>query len=273
MTFKAACVQINTGNDMVANVARATELIRQAADQGATFITLPENVAFMAENREELFANAYTTQEHPALDAFQDIARRLSVKILVGSLAVMEKDSEKLRNRCFLVDATGALIAHYDKIHMYDASVAGGESHRESHSYDAGAEATLVHTNLGMLGMTICYDLRFPYLYRHLAKQGAKFITVPSAFTRFTGEAHWHVLLRARAIETGSYIIAPAQVGSHPRQRETYGHSLIVDPWGTVLADAGGDEEGVVLAEIDLERVNKVRQSLPSLEHDREINA
>ncbi len=266
MTFKVAAIQINSRNDMVANVRKASILIQQAAAEGAKLITLPENVAFMAENAEELRDNAYFMDSHPALDIFKSVAKTLEVQLLIGSVAVKLPHNEKLANRSVLIDTHGQIIKHYDKIHMYDASVTGGESHCESNRFQAGKTPALVNLIECKLGMTICYDLRFPYLYRHLAQAGADIIAVPSAFTKFTGESHWEVLLRARAIENGCYIVAAAQTGEHPAGRKTYGHALIVDPWGKVLADAGTDE-GVAIAEVDIAQVGKVRESIPSLKN------
>lgn len=255
---------------MSANIDKASGFIREAAEDGADLIALPENVALMAANADELFASSPKMEEHTALSAFKELAADLGTWILIGSLAVKAEKSEKLSNRSILLDDKGNIHARYDKIHLYDAKVTGGESHRESDRFVAGQKPVIAETPWARLGMTICYDLRFPYLYRNLAKSGAKIIAVPSSFTRFTGEAHWHVLLRARAIENGCYIIAPAQTGTHPANRATYGHSLIVDPWGRVLSD-GGEEEGVSIAEIDLGLVDKVREQLPSLEHDRNL--
>lgn len=267
MTFKAAAIQINSKNDMIANVRKATKLIQDAARAGATLITLPENVAFMAENIDELRANAYVMEEHPALDIFQSVAKELGVQLLIGSLAVKLSYSKKLANRSVLIDSYGEIVAFYDKIHMYDASPEGGETHKESARFEAGKKPILVNLPECKLGLTICYDLRFPYLYRRLALDGAEVLTAPSAFTYFTGVPHWEILLRARAIETSAYMIAAAQVGDHPASRKTYGHAMIVDPWGEVLADAGGHEEGFAIAEIDIARVGKIRQSLPSLKN------
>jgi len=268
MKFTAACVQVNSGNDMAANIQTATGLIERASMQGADFIALPENVAFMSKTPEELFANTYFEESHPALQAFKDAAKNYGKWLLVGSLAVKIKDEAKLANRSFLINSEGQIAASYDKIHLFDTSVKGGETHKESDRFVYGGILVCAQTPWGKMGMTICYDVRFPHLYRSLAKSGACFIGVPAAFTQFTGQAHWHVLLRARAIETGSYIIAPAQTGTHPSGRKTYGHSLIINPWGEVMAD-GGEDVGVITAQIDMEKVTQIRQQMPSLEHDR----
>jgi predicted amidohydrolase len=270
MKFNVACIQLCTQNDLQTNIAQVAEFINEASGKGADLITLPENTAFMSANIEELRANTYTPEEHPALNTIRDSAAKLQKWILIGSLAVKVNHSEKLANRSFLINGKGDIQTYYDKIHLYNASISGGETHTESNRFIAGDKVALATTPWGKLGMTICYDLRFPNLFRKLAKSGADFIAVPSAFTHMTGQAHWHVLLRARAIENGCYIIAPAQTGSHPNNRRTYGHSLIVNPWGEIISDSGTNE-GVTIAEIDTEMVRKIRQQLPSLEHDRDF--
>jgi predicted amidohydrolase len=211
---------------------------------------------------------AVVAEEHePALAAFRGLARETGAWLLVGSLAI-RLGPETLANRSFLLDDAGRIVARYDKIHMFDVDLPGGESYRESALYRPGARAVVADTPWGRLGMTVCYDLRFPYLYRTLAHAGAVMLTIPAAFTKFTGQAHWHVLLRARAIETGCFVVAPAQCGSFSGGRESYGHSLIVAPWGEVLAD-GGEAPGFVVAELDLDRVARARRMVPSLRHDR----
>lgn len=271
MKFKAACAQMNSGDNIEQNIVTACVLIRNAKQMGADFIALPENVALMKPHGTSYSHHSYREAEHPALQAFLDVAKEVSAHILVGSLAVKCRAGEKLANRSFLINPAGEVIARYDKIHLFDTNLPDGKSYTESEHFVSGKEAVLVDTPWGGLGMTICYDVRFPHLYRALAQRGAKFITVPSAFTQVTGEAHWHVLLRARAIETGSYIIAPAQYGTHPGHRHTYGHSLIIDPWGKILAEASGDKEEVIIADIDLAYVDKVRASIPALTCDQEF--
>lgn len=268
MKFIAACVQLNSGNNMNANIQTASNLIKEAIAQGADFISLPENAIFMSATPEELFANAYFTEEHPALKAFSELAKQYGKWLLIGSIAVKLNNETKLANRSILINPEGKIAAHYDKIHLFDSNITGGETHKESDRFIAGFEPVTTQTPWGKIGMTICYDVRFPQLHRHLAKNGAGVITAPAAFTYFTGKPHWHVLLRARAIETGSYIIAAAQTGFHPSGRQTYGHSLIIDPWGEVLCDAGEDVR-IVTAEIDMEKVTFTRKQMPSLEHDR----
>lgn len=266
-TLRLACLQVNAGNDMAANIAAASELARAAAEGGAQFILTPENVAMMAAGGKEVRAKAQPEETHEALAAFRAVARETKTWFLVGSLACALPNG-KVANRSFLLDPQGHTVARYDKIHMFDVDLPSGESYRESANYDAGAEAIMADMPWGRIGLSICYDLRFPYLYRALAKHGAVMLTVPSAFTRVTGEAHWHVLLRARAIETGCFVLAPAMTGEHPAGRKTYGHSLVVAPWGEVLADGGADV-GVVFADLDLGAVATARASVPSLKHDR----
>ncbi|MGB8274818.1 MAG: carbon-nitrogen hydrolase family protein [Alphaproteobacteria bacterium] len=265
--LKVACVQTNSGREIAPNVAAASDLVRRARNQGAEFILLPENVAMVEPNAALLRAKAEPEAGHAALIAFQELARETGAWLLVGSLAVRVTD-ERIANRSFLLDGEGAVRARYDKIHMFDVDLANGESYRESATFRPGESAVLAETPWGRLGMSVCYDLRFPHLYRAMAKAGARMFAVPSAFTQVTGRAHWHVLLRARAIETGAYVFAPAQCGVHAEGRRTYGHSLIVDPWGTVLAD-GGEEPGIVSAEIELARPDEARAMIPALYHDR----
>lgn len=254
---------------MAANIAAAEGFAREAARAGARLIGFPENVAFMAPDGHGVREAARSEAAHPALAHFRALAKELDVWLLVGSLGIAGADSTgRVANRSFVIDASGGIVTRYDKIHMFDVELPGGESYRESSTFCPGAQAVMVATPWARLGLSICYDLRFPYLFRALAKAGAEIIAVPAAFTRTTGRAHWHTLLRARAIETGAFVFAPAQCGTHPRGRQTYGHSLIVDPWGEVVAD-GGETPGVVVADIDLARVEEVRAQIPSLRHDR----
>ena len=269
-TFRAACIQTNTGDNIAANLLAAGELVRRARDDGADLIALPETVNVMDSSRETLMAKVGPEKDNPALEAFQGLARETGAWVLVGSLIVRDDGAEKMSNRSFLIDQDGEIRARYDKVHMFDVNLGGVETHRESNHYQAGSEAVLATTPWCPLGMTICYDLRFADQYRTLAQAGAGIVSVPSAFTRISGQAHWHVLLRARAIETGCFVIAPAQCGDHPGNRQTYGHSLIVDPWGGVLAD-GGEEPGFIVADIDLALVEEARQKIPALTHDRDI--
>jgi predicted amidohydrolase len=273
-SFKAACVQTSSQLDMDANLEAASALVRDAADNGAQMVLMPENVSLMGTNREQALAMAVPEARHKALPIFTELAREKGVWLMVGSLSVRLDEAgggeDMLANRSLLISDQGEIMVRYDKIHMFDVNIEGGESHRESETYRPGAHAVVAATPWGELGMTICYDLRFPYLYRSLAQAGAHFLSVPSAFTRVSGRAHWHVLLRARAVETGCYIFAPAQCGDHANDRQTYGHSLIIDPWGKILAEAG-ESPCVIAADIDPSRVAAVRAMIPSLEHDRKF--
>ena len=266
-TFLAACVQLRSGEEVAENIASATALVREAARGGAQFIATPENTTLMAPDAGAKLSHSFDEARDPALPVFTSLAKELGVWLLIGSLAIKVSES-KTANRSFLIGPDGAIRARYSKIHLFDVDLAGGESYRESNTVAGGDSAVLADTDWGKLGLTICYDIRFPLLYRELARNGAFAFTVPSAFTVPTGEAHWHVLLRARAIENGAFVIAPAQGGNHQNGRKTYGHSLIVDPWGSVLAEAGTDP-GVIFAEIDPALSREAREKLPSLQHDR----
>lgn len=268
--FKAACVQTTSLPEIEPSIAEAVEGIRAARDHGANLIMLPESVNIMDLNKQNILEKVKVEEEASSLQTFRAMARETGAWILVGSL-IIKLDENRLANRSYLINSVGDIVASYDKIHMFDVDLEGGESYRESALYQPGNKAVLADTPWGGLGMTICYDLRFPHLFRKLAKAGASFITVPAAFTRPTGSAHWHSLLRARAIENGCYIFAPGQCGNHEGGRETYGHSLIVDPWGEILAD-GGEGKGIILADIDPARVAEVRTMIPSLTHDRSFD-
>jgi predicted amidohydrolase len=269
MIVRAACVQLNAGTELGPNLEAAADGIRRARDAGATLIATPECTGFIAMGRAAVLARARTEAEHPGLPLFAGLARETGATLLIGSLAIAVGDG-LVANRSFLFGPDGAILARYDKIHMFDVDLAGGESYRESASFRAGGEGLVAELPDGArLGMTICYDLRFPQLHRALAKEGAEILSVPAAFTWKTGSAHWHVLLRARAIEAGAFVIAPAQTGTHDQGRRTWGHSLIVDPWGTVLADAGEPANAVVTADLDLDRVAEARAAIPALRHDR----
>ena len=267
--FTVACVQMTSGPEPAGNIAAAGALIRAAKAQGAALVMTPETTNMIAPGRRHMMERARHEADDPAVSAFRALAAELGVWLLVGSL-VLRDSEEKAVNRSLLIGPDGAIAARYDKIHMFDVEIPDGQSYRESKAYAAGGRAVTADLPWGRLGLTVCYDLRFPRLYRSLAKAGARFLTVPSAFTRFTGEAHWHVLLRARAVETGCFVFAPAQCGEHAGGRQTYGHSLIVAPWGEVLAD-GGEEPGIVLAEIDPARVDTARAMIPALGHDRDF--
>lgn len=268
--FTVACLQVSARNDMAANLAVVSELARKARDAGAEFIATPENVAFIGANASETRAAARPEAEHPAIPHFAALAKETGAWMLAGSLHVALAEEERLANRSYLFAPSGEVAARFDKVHMFDVNLPNGETYRESRTFRPGGEARLAQLPWAALGMTVCYDLRFPHLYRLLAQAGAEVLSIPSSFTVPTGEAHWHVLLRARAIETGCFVLAPAQTGSHAGGRRTYGHSLIVSPWGEVLSDAGS-AVGVSLAEIDTARVAEARGRVPSLQHDRPI--
>ena len=267
--FRAACVQLRASEDVAENIASASRLIQEAAKGGAQFIATPENTSLMAADAGAKLSQSQDEEHDPALPAFAALAKELGVWVLIGSLAI-KVSASKTVNRSFLIDPAGSIQARYSKIHLFDVDLAGGESYRESSTVTGGEDAVLAGTPWGRIGLTVCYDVRFPGLYRTLAKSGAFAFTVPSAFTVPTGEAHWHVLLRARAIENGAFVIAPAQGGAHQNGRKTYGHSLIVDPWGSVLAEAETDP-GVIFADIDPVLSGEARAKLPSLEHDRQF--
>jgi deaminated glutathione amidase len=266
-TFKAAMIQMRSGMAPGANADDAARLIREAKSAGADYVQTPEMTNILAAKRDQLFATIVEEEHDPSLAAFRELARKETLYVHVGSLAI-KLSPERAANRSFLIDPKGEIVTRYDKIHMFDVDIGTGESYRESNSYRPGESAVLADLPWGRLGLTVCYDMRFPALYRALAEAGATMLAVPSAFTQPTGEAHWHVLLRARAIENGSFVLAAAQGGKHESGRGTYGHSLIVDPWGRVLAE-GGDEPGVMMADIDLAEVAKARGRIPSLQHGR----
>ena len=264
--FVAACAQMRSGRDPLRNRDDAVALVREAAAQGAHYVQTPEMTSLVERSREALFEKISSEDRDPTLAGLREVARERGVWVHAGSLAI--KAGEKVANRAFLIDPQGDVLASYDKIHLFDVDLPNGESWRESRTYTGGERAVLASLPWGYLGLTICYDVRFPALYRALAEAGASFLAAPACFTRQTGEAHWHVLHRARAIETGAFMISAAQGGTHEDGRETYGHSLIVDPWGRVMAEAG-TEPGVILAEIDPAKVADARQRIPALRHAR----
>ena len=270
LTFTAAMVQMRTGLLPGPSLEQGTKLIRQAAAQGADYVQTPEVSNMMQVNRKALFEHLASEEDDVSLKAYRALAAELKIHLHVGSLA-LRASPEKAVNRSFLIGPDGVVIASYDKIHMFDIDLPGGESYRESANYQPGETAVIADLPWGRMGLTICYDVRFPALYRALAESGASYLTVPSAFTRKTGEAHWHTLLRARAIENGCFVFAAAQAGMHENKRETYGHSLIVDPWGVVLAE-GGVEPGIFMAKIDPAKVETARKAVPSLQHGRRFS-
>ena len=271
--FVAAAVQMRSGVSVAANVAAAEALIRQAAGQGAHYVLTPEMTTILDRERPRLLAAISPEESDPSLARFRALARDLGIHLHVGSMAIKlvgqgKNGEDGVANRAFLITPDGDILARYDKIHMFDVDLTGGESYRESRLYRAGDRAVVADLPWARLGLTICYDMRFPQLHRALAKAGAEVLAVPAAFTRTTGEAHWHVLIRARAIETGSWVIAAAQGGAHEDGRETYGHSMIVDPWGRIVAEAER-EPGIILAEIDPVASLKARQAIPALANER----
>ncbi len=269
MTLNVGIVQFTAGDDPAANCEALLGYVNQAADGGARFVLTPEvsNIIYSSRSHQEKVL--HRQEDDPTLKALCALAKVREIFLLIGSLA-LKSDGDRFLNRSFLIAPTGEIIAHYDKIHMFDVALGNGESYRESAQFQPGNRAVLAQTDIGKIGLTICYDLRFPHLHRRLAQAGAEILTAPAAFTVPTGKAHWHTLLKARAIETGCFILAPAMVGQHSPKRATYGHSLVVSPWGEVLADAG-TAEGVTFATLDLKLVQQARAKIPALSHDREF--
>ncbi|WP_122523054.1 carbon-nitrogen hydrolase family protein [Pannonibacter phragmitetus] len=268
--FTAACVQLRSSRDVAANSAAAEALIREAAAAGADYVQTPEMTNLLERSREELMAKIRVEEEDPSLAGFRALAAELDIWLHIGSLAILLEPG-KAANRGFLIGPDGSLKARYDKIHMFDVDLPNGESWRESATYRPGCESLVADLPFARLGMAVCYDVRFPALFRAQARAGAEVLTMPAAFTRQTGEAHWHVLQRARAIENGAFVISSAQGGKHEDGRETYGHSLIVNPWGAVIAELDHDEPGFVTARIDTEETQKARQRIPAIANERDF--
>lgn len=265
--FRVGLVQLCSGRDVAKNIAAASKLIREAAAGGAQYVQTPEMTNIMELERDRLLAALKPEADDAGVTQFRFLARELGIWLHIGSLALLGAEGRPV-NRSLLISPTGAIAARYDKIHMFDVDLGGGESYRESANYQAGREAVIAALPWGQLGMTICYDLRFPHLHRALAQGGAQFIAVPAAFTKPTGMAHWHTLLRARAIECQCYVFAAGQGGKHENGRETFGHSLVISPWGEILAEAG-IQPAVTFADVELQRLEDVRRQVPSLRHDR----
>lgn len=263
-TLKTALIQVNSGNDVDENITKISAMVEQAAEK-ADFIALPENAFLMAENKQELLQKSPSMNTHPAISKMQQLSKSLKKNVLIGGVAVQSDEAGKLSNRSILLNPDGEICATYNKIHMFDVEIPDGESHKESATYKAGND--LVTSNLpnAVLGFSICYDSRFPQQFRQLAQDGAEIITVPSAFTYKTGKAHWEVLLRARAIETGCFILAPAMCGQNTKTRRTWGHSMIVNPWGEILTQASEANEEIIYAELNLQEVSNARKAIPSL--------
>lgn len=263
-----ACIQMNSGPKIDENLTNAAVLIKNAAKEGAEFIFTPENTDFTRQSAALTLETALPADKHPGVPLFSMLAKELKVWLLIGSMKIKVSET-KAANRSFLFSDKGQLMATYDKIHMFDVDLANGESYRDSAWCEAGSQAVIANTPWKKLGMTICYDLRFPHLYRTLAQKGAEIMAVPSAFAATTGKDHWETLLRARAIETGSFVVAPAQVGEHEGKRQTHGHSMIIGPWGNILAEADGQKSGFITHRVDLLKTTKARAAIPSLQHDR----
>jgi predicted amidohydrolase len=265
--FTVGLVQMRSGLDPQRNLDAAVKLIGEAKAAGADYVQTPEMTNIVANRRDVMLAAVAPEESDTSLAAFRALARKLGIHLHIGSLAI-KVSPERAANRSFLIGPQGEIMARYDKIHMFDVDLAGGESYRESRSYQPGELAVVADLPWGRLGLTICYDLRFPMLHRALAEAGASFLASPAAFTKQTGEAHWHVLLRARAIENTAFVFAAAQGGRHEDGRDTFGHSLIIDPWGRILAE-GGTEPGVIMAKVDPAEVATARGRIPSLQHGR----
>lgn len=268
--LNVALVQLNNGPDIAANLKVTEGFVRQAAAGGARLVCTPENTCHMRVTSAEKLKSSLPEEGHPVLARMSGLAREKGIYIYIGSLSIL-LSPDKVANRGYMIDDNGDIVAKYDKIHLFDVDLPNGEKHRESAAVQAGDKAVIAKTPWGGVGMSICYDLRFAYLYRKLAQAGAKILAVPAAFTVPTGKAHWEVLLRARAIETGSFVLATGQCGIHESGRETYGHSLIISPWGEIIAQAG-TEPGLLTASIDIAAVDKARTAIPSLKHGRQEN-
>lgn len=265
-SFIAACVQLCGRTDPAANRDDAVRLIREAAARGARYIQTPEISNLVDRDRDRMMPHLFPEESDPMLAAFQTLAHELNVTLHAGSLSI--KAGDKVANRAFVIGASGDILARYDKIHLFDVDLPNGETWRESNTFTGGQDAVVVTQPFASVGLSICYDVRFPYLFRALADHGATVLTAPACFTKQTGEAHWSVLQRARAIENGAFMISAAQAGRHEDGRETYGHSIIVDPWGRVLAE-GDDRPGLIFAEIDMNAVTEARARIPALRHTR----
>ncbi len=268
--FRVACVENCAGDSLSENLARIDELIDDAVSHNPQLICLPEFYCLLEESDSAYLSEKYCFEKHPALLHGREMAERINCWVLLGSIPVFVGQN-KIKNRSVVLNPLGQIAGTYDKVHLFDVSIKDGQRYEESKTVSPGDRASIVDLPWGACGLTICYDVRFPHLYRNLAQNGAKFITIPAAFTYKTGKAHWHTLVRARAIETGCYVFAPSQCGTRNWGRKTFGHSLIVDPWGEILAEGTG-AEGVITADIKLSTVDKVRNMIPALMHDRVLN-
>ena len=254
---------MNSSDSLEDNIINASDLSNIAISKGVKMLCFPENALLMPSSKHNLLSQSFSENQNPGLKFFTNLAKKNNIWVLVGSLSI-KVSKDKVVNRSYLIDNYGKIIGTYDKIHLFDVTLSNGVSYRESDRYSPGQHGSVIKTPLANFGLTICYDVRFPSLYRKIALRGANIIFVPSAFTKFTGQMHWSVLLRARAIETGSYIIAPAQTGKHHGGRETYGHSMVVAPDGKVMID-GGEDPGIITCEIDIDKVHEARETIPSL--------
>ena len=269
--MRIALFQAQTGIDPAKNAEALVARVHQAAGGGAAMLFTPEMSGLLDKDRTRAIRHLHHQSDDPVLPAVRGAAREAGIWVHLGSLALLAESGDKLVNRGFVIDAVGEIRATYDKIHLFDVDLPTGESWRESAAYERGARAVVVETPVGALGLSICYDLRFAGLYAALTNEGANILTIPAAFTVPTGDAHWHVLMRARAIEAGCFVVAAAQVGQHEDGRVTYGHSLVVDPWGKVLLDMGGEGPGLGYADVDQAAVEEVRSRLPAIWHRRPI--
>ncbi len=268
--MQVACVQLRSGTDIPANIEQASNLIRKAAAGGADLVATPEMTHILQRSPKRLFAAIKPQSEDLGVKAFGALAAELNIHLLIGSLAIQTGENRAV-NRSFLYGPDGEILSQYDKIHLFDVTVSRKETWKESNVYDAGHKAVIADIGRAKLGHSICYDLRFPHLFRHYGQAGADIIVVPSAFTRPTGEAHWEALLRARAIETGAFILAPAQGGEHEDGRATWGHSMIINPWGDIIAHLDHDKPGLISAQIDLAQVLDARRKIPAWQHEPEF--
>ncbi|AQQ04701.1 amidohydrolase [Roseibium algicola] len=269
-SFTAACIQLRSGKTISDNADAAEDLIRAAAKDGAQFVQTPEMSNVLVRSREELLERISDAEDDLFLKRARALAAELGIYLHLGSLAVLAGNG-KVANRAFLIGPDGKILATYDKIHMFDVDLPNGESWRESATYEPGTQTVIADLPFAKVGMAVCYDIRFPAIFRTQARQGAQVLTGPAAFTRQTGQAHWHVLQRSRAIENGAYVISAAQGGTHEDGRETYGHSLIIDPWGAVIAEIDNDDPGYVLAEIDTQKVADARARIPAIANERDF--
>lgn len=266
--FKAACVQLNATDDSVKNLAKAKELIVAAAKANAELVSLPENAFLIPSSKENLLKNSFYFEDNPQIIECQNLAKRLGIDILIGSTLVKIKNAKKLRNRSVYIDNTGKVIAYYDKMHLFDVNLSDGERYHESSHYHSGKLLKIANSRFGKIGMSICYDLRFPYMFRKMAQKGAHILSIPAAFTYTTGVKHWQILQRARAIENCAFVLAPALCGKHNPKRRSYGHSMIISPDGFVLAEASEDCEEFIIAEIDVAQAIQARKTLNNLRTD-----